>query len=172
MLSCDLALVHSYSNIARVLPEGIQVEHIATEPVWVALRADDPLVPGADAALDLADLSTRAWIAPDAGLSCYEMVDRACGLAGFRPRIAIRSADFAVQLAFVAAGAGVALVPDLTVQRIPDGVMLAPLATPVSRRTHAVRRATLADDAGLDAIVRALRAAADSCIRPAAAPKA
>ncbi|MGH1549830.1 LysR family transcriptional regulator [Leifsonia poae] len=169
--SADLAVVHSYSNIPRQLPDGILAEPIAEEPVWLALRSDDPLAPHDGGAVELAALSERRWIAPDAAFSCYEMVERACGLAGFRPRIAVRSVDFAVQLAFVAAGAGVALVPDLTVDRIPDGVVLAPLAAPVARFTHAARRSALREDAGLDIIAAELRAAAQSSIRPSTAPR-
>lgn len=168
--SADLAVVHSYSNIPRRLPEGILAERIAEEPVWIALRSDDPRAPEAAGAVDLSDLSDRRWIAPDATFSCYEMVERACGLAGFRPRIGVRSVDFAVQLAFVAAGAGVALVPDLTVDRIPDGVVLAPLTAPVSRFTHATRRTALSEDAGLDIVSTELRAAAQRSIRPSTAP--
>jgi DNA-binding transcriptional LysR family regulator len=169
--SADLAVVHSYSNIPRQLPHGILAEPIAEEPVWLALRADDPLAPPAGGAVELSALSSRRWIAPDASFSCFEMVERACGLAGFRPRIGVRSVDFAVQLAFVAAGAGVALVPDLTVERIPDGVVLAPLTTPVARFTHAARRSALREDAGLDIVTAELRAAALRSIRPSTAPR-
>lgn len=169
--SADLAVVHSYSNIPRQLPDGILAEPIAEEPVWLALRSDDPLAPRDGGAVELAALSERRWIAPDAAFSCYEMVERACGLAGFRPRIAVRSVDFAVQLAFVAAGAGVALVPDLTVDGIPDGVVLAPLAAPVARFTHAARRSALREDAGLDIIAAELRAAARRSIRPSTAAR-
>jgi DNA-binding transcriptional LysR family regulator len=74
------------------------------------------------------------------------MVERACGVAGFRPRIVAESMDFSVQLELVAAGLGVALVPDLTVDHVPRGVQLLPLATPVERTLFlAARTPTLAD---------------------------
>src|SRR4029077_12284774 len=37
----DLALVHSYTNIPRDLPDGVESELVATEPIWLALRSDD-----------------------------------------------------------------------------------------------------------------------------------
>ena len=55
----------------------------------------------------------------------------ACRAAGFEPRIVARSNDFRVVLALVAAGQGVALVPGLAVDRLPDGVCL---ARPAERR--------------------------------------
>jgi len=169
--STDLAVVHSYSNIPRRLPVDVLAEPIAEEPVWIALPANDRVVPRDGGPVDLSALARQPWVVPDAAFSCYEMVERACGLAGFRPRISVQSVDFAVQLAFVAAGAGVALVPDLTVDRIPDGVVLAPLTAPVSRFTHAARRSALREDAGLDIIAAELRAAAQRIIRPSAAKR-
>ena len=37
--------------------------------------------------VDLADLADHPWITRDRTLSCFQMADRACGLAGFRPAI-------------------------------------------------------------------------------------
>jgi len=94
------------------------------------------------------------------GLTCHEMTERACGLAGFRPRVVAYSMDFAAQLALVAAGAGVALVPALAAQPVPAGVHLAALAAPVTRHIHAARRTSMHGDPGLDRLTAALAAAA------------
>src|ERR1700752_3979154 len=50
----DLALVHSYTNIPRDLPDGVESEVVGTEPIWLAIRSDDPL---ASDEVDLADLA-------------------------------------------------------------------------------------------------------------------
>ena len=55
----------------------------------------------------------------------FQMADRACGLAGFRPAIVAETVDFTVQLELVRAGIGVALVPHLAVAQLPAEVMLA-----------------------------------------------
>jgi DNA-binding transcriptional LysR family regulator len=157
----DLAVIHSYSNVARDLPNGVDAHPLATEQVQLACRIDDPAFDGAPRA-DLADYAEHPWVGASAGLSCAEMVERACGLAGYRPRVVAESSDFAVQLELVAAGAGVALVPDLTVETVPEGVALRPLITPVERSFFvAVRRASAAD-AGLRTLVDRLR---DDAIR-------
>lgn len=121
--AADLAVIHSYSNVPRELPRGIATHTLGQEPVWLAVRR--PGHPDA-AALShrLEDYAEQPWVTPASGFTCFDMVERACGLAGFRPRIVAQSVDFGVQLELVAAGMGVALVPDLTVATVPDGVVL------------------------------------------------
>ncbi|SDL70247.1 LysR family transcriptional regulator [Microbacterium azadirachtae] len=162
----DLALVHAYSTVPRRLPDGVVADLIAEEPVWLALRADDPLA--ADT-VDLTALADRDWAMPTRDLSCFDMVERACGLAGFRPRLVAETLDFAVQLELVAAGIGVALVPDLTVAAVPAGVRLVRPSVPVTRSTHAVRRIARRNDPGLDRILQAL---VDAAARIRTAPPA
>jgi len=60
--------------------------------------------------------------------------------------LAVPTLDAALILSLVAAGAGVALVPDLAVERVPTGVTLHTLAVSVSRFdvVH-TREATYAD---------------------------
>lgn len=168
----DLALVHGYSNVPRRLPDGVTGEPVATEPVWLALPADDPTWPRGGTSVspevDLAAFADRDWVVPQRGLTCREMTDRACGLAGFRPRAVAESADFAAQLALVAAGAGVALVPDLAADPVPSGVRLARPVPAVERNTAAAVRVSAAGDAGLRTVVGALVAAAELRGRTAA----
>ena len=52
---------------------------------------------------------------------------RACHAAGFEPRIAFQNDDYPAMLGFVAAGVGVALVPDMVTRGIRDDVVVRPL---------------------------------------------
>ncbi|MET0715760.1 MAG: LysR family transcriptional regulator [Mycetocola sp.] len=154
----DLAVIHAYSNVPRDIPNGIDARVISTDPVRLA-------VPGAgdgegDAAADLADFADRRWIVPAPGVTCHSMVDRACGLAGFRPDVVAESMDFSVQLALVAAGVGVALVPDLTVVSMPPNVRLLPLKAPVSRSIFVAARSSGARDRGIAEVAARLEASA------------
>lgn len=153
----DLALVHSYSNVPRELPPSITTEMVTVEPVWLAMRADDAL---AAPTVDLADLSDRNWVTPPRDMTCYEMADRACGLAGFRPTVVAQSPDFAVLMALVRAGIGVALVPSLGVAEPPAGVILAATRPELSRFVFAARRSATINDTGLDTLVAAITGAA------------
>ena len=149
----DLALVHSYTVLPRDFPAGCDHEVLLHDPVLLALHprraAALGLRPGAPA--DLAALAAQPWLTPAPDTSCYEMIQRACGAAGFVPAIRARSSDFAVLTALVAADAGVALVPRLALpdSAAPTGpsasatVSLHPLAHPVTRTVStAIRSGT------------------------------
>ncbi len=55
---------------------------------------------------------------------------RACHAAGFEPRIAFQNDDYPAILGFVAAGVGVALVPDMVARGIRDDVVVRELDPP------------------------------------------
>ncbi|GLK17369.1 LysR family transcriptional regulator [Herbiconiux flava] len=155
----DLAVIHSYSNVARELPRGAVANALGSEPVRLAVGTGDrrPLQGGA---ARLGDYNGAPWIVPTADVTCYSMVERACGLAGFRPRIVAETMDFGVQLELVAAGVGVALVPSLTVDRLPDGVVLHDLTVPVERTLFLATRQPNANDPGIRTLGRLLADAA------------
>src|SRR3712207_6967794 len=68
---------------------------------------------------------------------------RACNAAGFEPRIAFHSDDYLAIQGFVAAGVGVALIPDLALLAVRDDVVIRALRSePPIRRISA---ATLTD---------------------------
>lgn len=150
----DLAIVHSYSNVPRGIPGGILSLDLGQERVRLAVPGDRLSTPR------LEDYAESPWIAPEETRTCAVMVERACGLAGFRPRIVARSLDFAVQLAWVAAGAGVALVPDLASASVPEGVVLLEPDVPIHRRLAVIARRPDWADPGLRTLVESLREAA------------
>jgi DNA-binding transcriptional LysR family regulator len=158
----DLAVVHGYSNVPRDLPDGVSAEPIAVEPVWLAIRSDDPL---AGDHVDLAGLADHAWITADRNLTCYEMVDRACGLAGFRPAIVAETMDFGAQLELVRAGIGVALVPHLAVAGLPPDVTLARPKQELERHIFAASRTPVHAQPGLSTLTKSLRRAAGNRLR-------
>lgn len=153
--NADLAVIHSYSNVPRDLPSGIVSRPVGSEPVWLATRQEGQSAPLSET-VDLADYSASPWIAPASDVTCFTMMERACGLSGFAPRIVAESMDFAVQLELVAAGVGVALIPALTVAHVPEGVKLRDLATPVVRSIHLAARTPDFADPGIQNLVRVL----------------
>jgi DNA-binding transcriptional LysR family regulator len=158
----DLAIIHSYSNVPRDLPLGVESRPLGSESVWLAapVAGRSGTAGGTGGAVDLAEFSMSPWIAPAPDVTCFTMMERACGLAGFRPRIVAESMDFAVQLELVAAGVGVALVPALTVARLPAGVELLTLTSPVTRSIHLAARAPDFADPGIQNLARIITEAA------------
>lgn len=164
----DLALTHSYSNVSEnAAPRaGLAGTIIASEPVFLAVRADNDLAGEAElrGAADLRSFAEHDWVTARSRWSCYEMVQRACGLAGFTPRTVAEATDFAVQLALVSAGAGVALVPQLTVAAVPHNVRLLPLVAPVYRHNYVVVRQASEADAGIRRLRHVLAASAAALV--------
>jgi DNA-binding transcriptional LysR family regulator len=136
----EIAVVHSYSLLPRDIPPRCDERPLLADPVWLAA---DPALSGLSDGepARLADFADRPWLVPSADLSCYEMIQRACGAAGFVPSVVAESADFAVLLALAAAGAGVALVPEMALPAGPLGVGLHPLREPLTRKVFALTRA-------------------------------
>ncbi len=116
----DIAL----SNEGGAQP-GAPIEriHLFDDPMYVAIPrghrlAERPTV-------RLRDLADEPWMlgttttCPDA-----RMFKRACHAAGFEPNIAFENDDYHAILGFVAAGVGVALIPDLAARAAREDVVI------------------------------------------------
>ena len=88
------------------------------------------------------------------------MVDRACGAAGYVPDVPFQANEFAVLAAFVTAGLGVALIPELALGAFGTGTVVRPVAdVPVTRRVYVSARRGALERPALAAMVDALRGA-------------
>ena len=125
----DLALGYD----ARIRPEvdGIARVHLISDPMYVAMPADHPLARKRN--LRLADLADDPWIASARDCECNRLINRACAIAGFEPRIAFETDDYTATQGFVAAGVGVSLIAELGLRTIRDDIVVRPLGrdTPV-----------------------------------------
>ena len=97
----------------RVPPAYRRVE-LGLDDFLVALPPDHPLVEAESA--DLSEFSEDDWVQYDFGDDiATRLVAHAFAGAGFTPRYVARAQDHVTGLAFVAAGVGLALVPQLAV---------------------------------------------------------
>ncbi|MFD9894788.1 LysR family transcriptional regulator [Amycolatopsis sp. NPDC059027] len=116
-------------------PEGWSgpVRPLGVEDFVVVLPVDGAREDTGSGRVDLSTLADCAWVhyAPGNGLA--ELVDRACGAAGFRPRAAVRTEQTAAAPILAAAGLGPALVPANVLPARFDGRVLRP--DPAIRRT-------------------------------------
>ena len=85
----------------------------------------------------------RPWIAGTTDCECNRLINRACAVAGFEPRIAFQTDDYTAMQGFVAAGVGVSLIAELGLTSVRDDIVVRSLGrdTPV-REVYA---ATAAD---------------------------
>lgn len=88
-----------------------------TEPFDVVLPPSHPLA--GRGSVDLRELAEDDWVATLPGNPVRDVVELACGDAGFAPRIVHTSDDFSAVGALVRAGAGVALVPRHALRGVP-----------------------------------------------------
>lgn len=138
----DLVVAHAYDMFPVELPATCERHDLLLDPIELAVPADDPLLAGTPTTepIDLASLTDRRWICSRPGTSCHQMMQRACGSAGFVPDTVAYCVDFATQLGMVANGVGIALIPRLAMTDDLTGVTLRPLATPLTRTVFAVTR--------------------------------
>jgi DNA-binding transcriptional LysR family regulator len=121
----DIAL----SNDADALPgETIERIHLFDDPMYVALPSGHRLAQRPK--LRLRDLAEEPWML-GAPTTCPDvrMFKRACHAAGFEPSISFENDDYHAILGFVAAGIGIALIPDLVARAARQDVVIRSLGT-------------------------------------------
>jgi DNA-binding transcriptional LysR family regulator len=138
--ACDVAVTFEPNGVEGAGLDGLRRTVIADDPLWAVLPAGHALA-GEDA-VDLAQLAAEPWVAPTA--FCAGVVRGACAAAGFEPDVVFSSADYGAVQGFVAAGAGVALVPFLALTSRERLVAL-PLSSPAPMPTRTLAAITAAD---------------------------
>ena len=131
----DLALWHEAFDDGEDVA-GIELVPLFEDPMYVVMPVGHPLA--GEPALELARFAGEPWMlattdtCPDSRLFL-----RACHAAGFEPQIAFQNDDYPAIVGFVAAGVGVALIPDMVSRGIRDDVVVraldpAPPPRPIS----------------------------------------
>jgi DNA-binding transcriptional LysR family regulator len=127
----DLAVVfrvRKESEDGRHRPdEGFDEVYLADDPYRVVLPLTHPLA--RRRTLRLADLAAERFTAPPGGgfFPYRTLLERLCADAGFEPNIAHEVNDVTVARAFVAAGLGVAVLPELALPPPHQDVAVRPV---------------------------------------------
>jgi len=131
----DLALLFEFADGPRPA-EGTDRHELLDDPLHLALPAGHRLA--ARDAVELADLADGAWIQTSLRSPCARQVVRSCHAAGFDPHVTFESDDYQTIQGLVAAGVGVALIPQLALSPLREGVVIRPLSpAPLQRRVFA-----------------------------------
>jgi DNA-binding transcriptional LysR family regulator len=109
----DVALVYEFPVEQPASFEGLAYTHLVDDRLYVALPPRHRLA--RRRRLSLAELADEPWVQGVYRGSTLQVLPAACRAAGFEPNIVFRSDDHMAVQGFVAAGLGVALVPELTV---------------------------------------------------------
>jgi molybdate transport repressor ModE-like protein len=136
----DLAVTYDYKTpFGDEPPKGIERTHLLDDVLHAAVPRDHSLA--GRARLRAEDLADESWI--NGVRLCGEFVLGFCLAAGFQPRVALESNDYATMQGLVAAGVGVTLIPDLVLATgVNPGVAVIPFAgEPPVRRIWAATAA-------------------------------
>ncbi len=129
----DLALLFEFDGTSESLGPDITREPLLEDPMFLALPADHALAERRT--LRLENLRAEAWIQTSSTSSCARHVVRSCHAAGFDPLVSFESDDYATVQGLVAAGVGVALIPELALSGGRDDIAIRALSphSPVRR---------------------------------------
>ena len=110
----DLGLIFEFEGTGELRP-GLQSAPLFEDPMKLALPKGHRLARKEQVAL--ADLSDDAWVQTSEASACARHVVRVCRAAGFEPRVSFESDDYLTVQGLVAAGVGVALIPQLALSQ-------------------------------------------------------
>ncbi len=152
----DLAVAHDWDIAPLPAPEGLA-------QAVIGLDRCDLLVPEGHAlagrdGVRREELARERWICQPPGTVCHDWLVRTLRTAGYEPDIRHRAEENHTQLALVAAGLGIAMMPRLGRGPLPDGVVAVRLDPVPERRLYALWRTEAARRPAITAAVDALRA--------------
>ena len=168
----DLVIAHDWSNAPLAAPDGVAKARLLEDPADIAVPAAHPLARQAAGAPDggavqLAQLGAGPWICGTPGTSCHDWLTFTLRSARLEPRFAHTANEHATQLALVAAGLGIAIMPRLGRGPVPAGVRMITVRPALRRNIYALWRTTAARRPAIGATVLALREAAARECEPA-----
>jgi DNA-binding transcriptional LysR family regulator len=140
----DLIIVNDWHNAPLALPDGLTKAPLFDDVADIALPPGHRLAKAKS--VRLRELAGEEWITWQAGSICHDWLLHTLRKEGHEPKIAHTAAEYATQLALVAAGLGAAVLPRLGRDPLPKGVTVVPAEPSLRRhvyaawRTHATRR--------------------------------
>ncbi len=156
----DVALAYDFDNVPFEKDRDVERDLLLEERLQVAVPLDHPLADRKAVRLD--QLAEDAWACGVRPSSCRQNVIQWSRNAGFEPRIDFASDDYQVIQSLVAAGMGVALLPELLLTgRQPDIRVLDIKPRAPLRRVWAVTLASDLRSPATDAMLEILHAEAE-----------
>ncbi len=121
----DLALLFEFAD-EQPLPEDLARSPLLQDPMYLALPREHRLAKKAK--LRLSELQGEAWVQTSSSSPCARHVVRCCHAAGFEPTVSFESDDYQTVQGLVAAGVGVALIPELALSVVREDIVIRALS--------------------------------------------
>lgn len=112
----DLVLLFEFEGVGERLVAGMRRFELLDDPLHLAVPRDHRLARREQ--LRLGDLRGESWVQTSAASPCARHVMRCCHAAGFEPEVSFESDDYQTVQGLVAAGVGVALIPQLALSTV------------------------------------------------------
>lgn len=138
----DVAFTIDYPHLPAPRRDDITYFALLEDRIRAVVPPDDPL---SGPTVALADLAGRPFISSSPSMSCGRCVVRACRDAGFEPDLVHQLDDYSATMHLVAAGEGVALVPDLALIGRREGSRVLDIEPVISRTVQLAYRTTSAE---------------------------
>jgi DNA-binding transcriptional LysR family regulator len=131
----DLALLFEFVG-ESLLAEDMTRAELLEDPLYLALPHDHRLA--RRQRIRLEDLHADSWVQTSSSSPCARQVVRSCHAAGFEPNVSFESDDYQTVQGLVAAGVGVALIPELALSVVREDIVIRALSpTPPVRQVIA-----------------------------------
>jgi DNA-binding transcriptional LysR family regulator len=121
----DLALLFEFPGETAV-PDEVNRVKLLDDPMYLALPREHRLA--RRRAVRLQDLAGEAWVQTSSSSPCARHVVRSCHSAGFEPQVSFESDDYQTVQGLVAAGVGVALIPELALSVVREDIVIRSLS--------------------------------------------
>ncbi|KIQ64274.1 LysR family transcriptional regulator [Kitasatospora griseola] len=134
----DLAVVQDWASVPLPVQDGVDRLDLGTDPVDLLLPVAHPL-----AALDavpMTELRGQRWTSVPPGNICHDWLLHTMREIGEEPDVRYQVGEFESQIALIAAGLGLGLVPRLGRGPLPPGVVARPVTPRPFRRVYALWR--------------------------------
>lgn len=137
----EIVILFEFVGVGERLGAGMRRFELLDDPLHLALPTEHRLANRKK--LRLEDLREESWIQTSAASPCARHVVRSCHAAGFEPRVSFESDDYQTVQGLVAAGVGVALIPQLALSTVRSDIRIRSLdpRSPVRKVFAAMPRA-------------------------------
>ena len=154
----DVVVAQDWFNSPLALPRDLERRELLADQADLVVPANHRLAKRRT--VELAELVAEKWISWQQGTNCHDWLVLTLRISGVEPDIVHTAAEHPTQLALVAAGLCVAVVPRLGRGGLPRKVCLVRVRPALSRRVYALWRANDSRRPTVRALLDALEAAA------------
>jgi DNA-binding transcriptional LysR family regulator len=149
------AVVQEWPDTPLAIPCGLARRDLLEDAFDVALPAGHPLAGQARVAIK--ELADDNWISRSTDQICHDWLVRTLRAHSAQPRILHNASEHSTQLALVAAGLGLAVIPRVGREPAPASVKFVPIDPSPVRRIYALWRESSVPRPAISATLDALQ---------------